>query len=114
MSNRREFLQTFLASSAGALVLGELMSTRALNEAPLSSLLNSQVDGPWEIFVPRIMDRIKAPAFPMRDFPVTSFGAKADGKTDGTGAFRKAIEACNKAGGGRVLVPTGEFRRPYC
>ena len=33
MSNRREFLQTFLASSAGALALGELTSARALSES---------------------------------------------------------------------------------
>src|SRR5229473_6106693 len=109
MSNRREFLQTFLASSAGALVLGELLSTRTLGAAPLSSLLNRQADGPWEIFAPRILARIKAPTFPTRDFSVTSFGAKADGQTDCTDAFRKAIEACSKAGGGRVVVPAGEF-----
>src|SRR5712691_3970786 len=109
MSNRREFLQTFLASSAGALALGELTSARALSESFSALPLTSQSDGPWEIFAPRILDRIKAPTFPMRDFSVTSFGAKTDGKTDCTDAFRKAIEACNKAGGGRVLVPKGEF-----
>jgi polygalacturonase len=109
MSNRREFLHTFLAGSAGALVLGEFLSTRTLSAAQLSSLLNSQADGPWEIFAPRILARIKAPTFPARDFSVIGFGAKADGKTDCTDAFRKAIEACGKAGGGRVVVPAGEF-----
>jgi len=109
MSNRREFLQTFLGSSAGALLLGELTSTRVLSAASLSSLLNPQTAGPWELMVPTILARIKAPAFPTRDFPVTSFGAKADGKTDCTNAFHKAIESCNRAGGGRVLVPAGEF-----
>ena len=32
-----------------------------------------------------------------------------NGKGDCTEAFRKAIAACNKAGGGRVVVPAGSF-----
>lgn len=56
-----------------------------------------------------IVSRIRPPQFPARDFPVTRFGAKADGKTDSTGAIRDAIEACAKAGGGRVVVEGGAF-----
>ena len=59
--------------------------------------------------VPDILARIKAPVFLDREFPVTKFGAAADGKTDSTEAIRKAIEACAKAGGGRVVVPAGEY-----
>jgi len=59
--------------------------------------------------VPAILARIKAPKFPARDFPITNFGAVADGKTDSTEAIRKAIAACNSAGGGRVVVPAGVF-----
>ena len=59
--------------------------------------------------MPRILARIKPPTFPKKDFNVTKYGAVAGGKTDCTEAFRKAIEACNKAGGGRVVVPKGEF-----
>src|ERR1019366_148673 len=35
----------------------------------------------------QILDRIKAPAFPDRDFNVTRYGAVADGKTGCTGAI---------------------------
>ncbi len=59
--------------------------------------------------VPAILSRIKAPKFPARDFNITSFGAAADGKSDSTEAIRKAIAACNAAGGGRVVVPVGVF-----
>ncbi len=59
--------------------------------------------------VPALLARIKSPEFPQRDFVVTEFGAIGDGKTDALPAFRAAIEACGKAGGGRVAVPPGEF-----
>jgi unsaturated rhamnogalacturonyl hydrolase len=59
--------------------------------------------------VPAILARIKPPRFPARDFNITSYGAIPDGKTDATGAIRKAIQACHAAGGGRVVVPAGVF-----
>jgi unsaturated rhamnogalacturonyl hydrolase len=58
--------------------------------------------------VPVILSRIKAPVFPARQFPITDFGAAA-GHADCTEAIRKAIDACAQAGGGRVVVPAGEF-----
>jgi unsaturated rhamnogalacturonyl hydrolase len=58
--------------------------------------------------VPEILSRIKAPVFPARQFLVTEFGAAAS-QADCTEAIRKAIGACAQAGGGRVVVPAGEF-----
>ncbi|HYN42450.1 MAG TPA: glycoside hydrolase family 28 protein [Thermoanaerobaculia bacterium] len=65
-------------------------------------------DDPWAR-LPDVLSRIVAPEFPARDFLVTRFGAKGDGKRDASEAFRRAIEACSRAGGGRVVVPPGEF-----
>ena len=59
--------------------------------------------------VPEILARIVPPKFPARDFDITKFGAVTDGKTDASQAITKAIAACVKAGGGRVVVPAGEF-----
>lgn len=59
--------------------------------------------------VPEILARIVPPTIPARDFSVTDHGAKGDGVTDCTEAFRRAIEACNRDGGGRVIVPKGVF-----
>ncbi len=56
-----------------------------------------------------ILSRIVAPEFPAREMNITDFGAAADGRTDSSPAIRKAIEACAHAGGGRVVVPAGEF-----
>ena len=51
----------------------------------------------------------RAPVFPARDFPVTQFGARGDGVTLNTQAIAQAIDACNRAGGGRVVIPAGRF-----
>jgi len=59
--------------------------------------------------VPEILARIVPPHLPARDFVITRFGAVGDGKADCGGAIRKAIAACAEAGGGRVVVPAGDF-----
>ena len=63
---------------------------------------------PWAA-LPSLLQRIQAPKFPARDFNVTKFGAKPDGKTDASDAFTRAIAEANRAGGGRVVVPEGVF-----
>ncbi|HEY0771008.1 MAG TPA: glycosyl hydrolase family 28 protein, partial [Sphingobacteriaceae bacterium] len=44
------------------------------------------------------------------DFLITKYGAKPGAKALNTIAINKAIAACTKAGGGRVVVPPGTFR----
>ena len=60
----------------------------------------------WEA-VPGILARIRPPRFPNRDFQITDYGARPG--ADSTEAIRRAIVACNRAGGGRVVVPAGVF-----
>lgn len=55
-----------------------------------------------------VLSRIQAPTFPAKDFPITDFGAQPGG-FDNTGAIAQAIAACHAAGGGRVVVPAGEW-----
>ena len=59
--------------------------------------------------LPKILDRIKPPKFPKHDVDITKFGAVGDNKTDCTSAIERAIAACSAKGGGRVVIPKGEF-----
>lgn len=56
-----------------------------------------------------VLAEIKLPVFPDKDFSIINYGAKGDGTTDCTEAIKKAIDLCNRAGGGRVIVPEGIF-----
>src|SRR5436190_165306 len=103
MSDRRYFIKSLIAGGASALLLSRLSEARAWE-----SLLLNTADDPWAQ-MPLILARIKAPTFAKRDFNLTRFGAKGDGKFDCTEAFRRAIDACSRAGGGRVVVPAGAF-----
>src|SRR5262245_62125364 len=95
MATRREFIRTL---AAGAAVYGVTPATQLFGQRP----------DPWDE-VPRILARIKPPVFPARDFDVTKYGAVGNNLKDNTDAFRDAIAACSRAGGGRVVVPKGEF-----
>jgi len=90
--NRRDFIVNFSIGAAG-LVL-----------AP--KIAFGQADA-WTTEYPKILARIKAPKFPKRDFSILKYGAKAGGIFDCRAAINKAIDAANKAGGGRVVVPAG-------
>lgn len=106
MPSRRDFIKNLLIGGTALAVAPDLLGGQTW-ASPL--LFPPQADGPWEIGMPAILARIKPPVFPQRTFPVTKFGAVGDGKKDCTQALRDAIAACNKSGGGKVLVPAGIF-----
>ena len=56
-----------------------------------------------------ILKHIQPPEFPDQTFNIKDYGAVGDGSTMNTGAIKAAINACNKAGGGKVLVPEGKY-----
>jgi polygalacturonase len=62
----------------------------------------------WKLYSV-IKNQIKPPVFKNKEFLITKYGAVGDGKTLCTVSFKKAIDACNKSGGGRVIVPIGIF-----
>ncbi len=71
----------------------------------------SSAQGPafgWEA-VETILARIQPPTFPDQDFSILDYGAIEGGEHKNTEAICAAIEAAHTAGGGRVVVPAGEF-----
>ena len=55
------------------------------------------------------MPTVSVPAFPARTFSVLEFGADNTGKDLSTEAIQAAIDACNEAGGGSVIIPAGVY-----
>ena len=55
------------------------------------------------------MPELVPPIFPNQIFNITNYGAVADGITQNSQAFARAISACHQAGGGRVIVPAGTW-----
>ena len=102
MTTRRDFIKYLVTGGMSTVVAPRLFSSRAFGFALVD-------EDPWQSVMPGILDRIKSPVFPKRDFLITKFGAKSDGQTNSTAAFQKAIAACSKAGGGRVVIPPGTF-----
>lgn len=56
--------------------------------------------------VPEIIERIQKPNFPDRDYLITDYNAAQE---DALPAIRKAIKEANSEGGGRVVIPAGEW-----
>lgn len=64
------------------------------------------LDPPFE------MAALERPSFPDRDFDIRTYGAQPMQGEDGpknTDAIHRAIEAASSAGGGRVVVPAGDW-----
>jgi polygalacturonase len=101
------YLVSVLASAEAREQPGRV-TPRAGRVAPGRKLPPPAPDDPWAR-VPAILARISPPSFPARSFDVTAYGALGDGRSDARPAFLKAIAACNAAGGGRVVVPAGNF-----
>ena len=95
----------FVSYSTILMLLVALVTTPAC--APKVSKSQTS-DDVWNN-VPRILKEIKAPTFRNKDYVVTAYGAVGDGTTNCTEAIKKAIADCNREGGGRVVVPQGNF-----
>jgi polygalacturonase len=94
MKTRREFIKELALGAAAVAVYPQLLEA---------------AENPWQTVMPSILKRITPPRFPNHTFHLERFGAKGDGQTDCTTAFRAAIEQCTKAGGGKVVVAPGTY-----
>ena len=71
--------------------------------------LSAQAKGWDDQQYKQIEQSIRVPQFADRDFPITKYGAKpTNTAAKNQKAINKAIAACSKKGGGRVIVPAGQ------
>ncbi len=71
-----------------------------------------KAEGYHEVTAPEApfkFEPLKMYVFPDKDFHITSYGAKQGDVKATTRAFERAMVACSKNGGGRVVVPAGEW-----
>lgn len=108
--NRRTLFRDVAMAGAGFTLASTegSWSAWAAQAALASPTTTIDLTDPWSA-VPSILARIVPPQFPDRHFVITRYGARGDGRTNNTAAIRRAIDACARAGGGRVVVPKGDF-----
>jgi hypothetical protein len=82
------------------------LPVRVRVKAPTKAPVNGRAR---EVAAPFKMPKFRAPKFPRRVFDIRDHGAVADGKTDCTTAIKSAITSCVETGGGRVLIPAGDW-----
>ena len=95
---RRSFLGLMSAGMAGC----------ALSQDQHSSNINRASKNAWA-FADEIVRNTKPPKFADQVFSVIDFGAKGDGIYNNTEVFASAIARCHQGGGGKVVVPKGNF-----
>src|SRR6478672_4964949 len=87
----------------------EMITTAGAAYAVLPTAVSASDRSAWDTLYPQILRSIKPPSFAKRDFAITKYGARPGIANDSTAAIAAAIDACSKAGGGRVVVPAGDF-----
>jgi len=71
-------------------------------------LAEAVVEKAWKQ-VPDILSRIIPPEFPEAELNILDFGAIPDGTKDCNNAINNAIKQCNQNGGGKVIIPPGQY-----
>jgi len=99
MTKKNYYLKNFTV-----LVLFTLM----LSSCGVKQQKSTGNNDPWQS-MQLIINNIKIPSFSEKKYTVADYGAKTDGVFDNSKAFKDAIEACSKNGGGVVVVSPGKY-----
>ncbi|TWH19922.1 glycoside hydrolase family 28 protein [Prauserella rugosa] len=104
-------MRSAAATRALTAVLGAALAmsvfTPPAAAAPPSGQAPSEPHG-WEL-ADQIRNEVKPPTIPQRPFDITDYGADPTGEQDSTDAIAEAIDAASAKGGGKVVIPPGEF-----
>lgn len=93
--SRRRFIAAAGTLAVGATLRGAVAQS-SVTQTPLPTMAE-------------ILARIHAPVFPKQEFRVTDFGARPGEASDALPGFRAAIQTCAQSGGGRIIVPKGDW-----
>jgi polygalacturonase len=107
MSRRRVVVGGLTLAGAAALLGRTALADAVAAPADVTALVEAD-ELPWPE-AQAIVAETGLPTFPSATFNASSYGAVGNGSTDNTAAFRRAIDACNAAGGGTVVVPSGTY-----
>jgi polygalacturonase len=107
ISRRQVFVGGLTLAGAAALLGRSALAGAVETPANVSALVAAD-ELPWPE-AQAIVAATALPTFPSATFNVLSYGAVGNGSTDNTAAFRRAIDACNAAGGGTVVIPSGTY-----
>ncbi len=115
--DRREFLLSMGTAGVGSLLVGCRRQARLGGEGPDPTVPDprgfGEIEVPDEIApidAPFQMPALTRPTFPDRTVDIRDYGAMAGRDTTDTEAINAAIMACHEAGGGRVVIPEGDWR----
>ena len=98
----------YVHGQAARLVRRRFLAGVAAGVMGASQPVRAQSVDPW-VEADAIARGVALPSIPARSYPITGFGAVGNGITDCTAAIRRAFNAARAAGGGRVVVPAGNF-----
>ena len=73
-------------------------------------MLNTQLYIMKRIFISFLMLFMAVTTVSAADYNIKKYGAVSDTTKYSTKAIQKAIDACSKAGGGRVVIPAGDYK----
>src|SRR5690606_19585866 len=104
-------MRSAAATRALTAVLGAALAmsvfTPPAAAAPPSGPAPSEPHG-WEL-ADQNRNEVKPPTIPQRPYDITDYGADPTGEQDSTDAIAEAIDAASAKGGGKVVIPPGEF-----
>jgi polygalacturonase len=74
-----------------------------------ATIAASRADSAWQHSMPTVAKRIQPPTFPEREVSPQLFGLSSGQHSDHRLALQRAIDYCAEKGGGKVLIPTGQW-----